>query len=133
MENKIVHLPNSELELMMILWETKEPVSRSYIEEQLKGRQSWAPTTVLNFLARLTEKGFVECRQLGRGKMNLYSAKVTEAEYLQFESNSVIGRLCGRSVRDLVANLYKNRSIDEKELDELQAFLDDARKGTDNA
>lgn len=128
MNQKIVHLPNSELEIMMVLWEAGKPVPRAYIDEQLKERQSWAPTTVLNFLARLSEKGFVLSEQQGRARSNLYSALISEEEYLEFESSSVMGRLCSRSVRNLVANLYHNRSIDEKELDELEAFIREAKK-----
>ena len=129
MKEKIVHLPNSELELMMILWEAGEPVSRAYIDEKLKGRQRWGVTTVLNLLARLAEKGFVHCEQQGKGKSNSYSAIISEEEYLEFESQAVLGRLCARSMTRLVTNLYKNKKLDQKELDELQAFLDEAKKG----
>lgn len=129
MDKKIVHLPNSELELMMILWEAGEPVSRAYIDEKLKGRQSWGVTTVLNLLARLADKGFVHCEQQGKGKSNSYSAIISEEEYLEFESQSVLGRLCARSMTRLVTNLYKSKKLDQKELDGLQAFLDEAKKG----
>ncbi len=129
MDKKIVHLPNSELELMMILWEAGEPVSRAYIDEKLKGRQNWGVTTVLNLLARLADKGFVHSEQQGKGKSNFYSAIISEEEYLEFESQSVLGRLCARSMTRLVTNLYKNKKLDQKELDDLQAFLDEAKKG----
>lgn len=129
MDKKIVHLPNSELELMMILWEAGEPVSRAYIDEKLKGRQSWGVTTVLNLLARLVDKGFVHSEQQGKGKSNFYSAIISEEEYLDFESQSVLGRLCARSMTQLVTNLYKSKKLDQKELDDLQAFLDEAKKG----
>ena len=129
MDKKIVHLPNSELELMMILWEAGEPVSRAYIDEKLKGRQNWGVTTVLNLLARLADKGFVHSEQQGKGKSNFYSAIISEEEYLEFESQSVLGRLCARSMTQLVTNLYKNKKLDQKELDGLQAFLDEAKKG----
>lgn len=129
MNKKLVHLPNSELELMMILWEAGEPVSRAYIDEKLKGRQSWGVTTVLNLLARLADKGFVHCEQQGKGKSNSYSAIISEEEYLEFESQSVLGRLCARSMTRLVTNLYKSKKLDQKELDGLQAFLDEAKKG----
>ena len=39
---EIVHLPSSELELMMIIWEAGKPVSRTDIEESL-GDKKWAP------------------------------------------------------------------------------------------
>jgi predicted transcriptional regulator len=124
-----MHLPNSELEVMMILWEAKGEVSRSYIDEKLQGRQTWGVTTVLNLLARLVDKGFVKVNSTGKGKSNFYEAIISEEEYLESESKSVLGRLCSRSMTSLVANLYKNKSLSESDLDELQAFLDEAKKG----
>lgn len=129
MKDKIMHLPNSELEVMMILWEAKGEVSRSYIDEKLQGRQTWGVTTVLNLLARLVDKGFVKVNSTGKGKSNFYEAIISEEEYLESESKSVLGRLCSRSMTSLVANLYKNKSLSESDLDELQAFLDEAKKG----
>lgn len=132
-KQEITHLPNSELELMMIIWEAGKQVSRPEIEEKLEGKQKWAPTTVLKLLSRLVERGFVFCEPMASGKKNLYSALVEEDEYLAFESRSVIGRLCGRSVKSLVANLYENKTIDDGELDELQSFIDEAKRGKSDA
>ncbi len=129
MERKIVHLPNSELELMMILWEAKEPVTRFYIDERIAKHQTWGVTTILNLLARLEKKGFVKIDAQGKGKCNYYTAIISEDEYLNAESTSTLGRLCSKRVTTLVAALYKNDKVDEKELDELQAFLDKHRKG----
>ena len=124
---EIVHLPSSELELTMIIWEAGKPVSRTDIEESL-GDKKWAPTTVLKFLSCLTERGFLRCEPMASGKKNLYFPLISEEEYLAFESNSVMGKLCGRSVKALIANLYENNTIDEKELDELQKFINEAKK-----
>ena len=128
MDKKIVHLPNSELELMMILWEANEAVPRSYIDEKIAQHQTWGITTILNLLSRLEKKGFVKCQSQGKGKSNFYSALISEEEYLDFESQSTLGRLCARGMTSLVANLYKNEKVTNEELDELQAFLDSHRK-----
>lgn len=129
MERKIAHLPNSELELMLILWEANRPVTRAEIEARLGEKPRWGPTIILKFLSRLTEKGFVQCEARGGRQMNLYTALISEEEYLEAESRSVLGRLCGRSVTNLVANLYRNQSIDEKALDELEQFIQETKKG----
>ncbi len=129
MKRKTAHLPNSELELMMIVWEAEEPVTRADIEEKLDPDHQWGPTTVLKFLSRLVEKGFLSCESQGRRQMNRYSALISEEEYLAEESRSVLGRFVGRSMTSMVANLYENQSIDDSELDELQAFINSKRKG----
>ncbi len=126
-KKEIIHLPNSELEIMMAIWEANEPVTRMYIEEKLSEKK-WAPTTILKFLSRLTEKGFLRCDSAACGKKNLYTALIPEADYLAFESGSVLGKFCGRSVKALVANLYENNTIDDSELDELQKFIESAKQ-----
>lgn len=63
-------LPDGELELMMIIWEAGEPVSRIEIEEKMDTGKLLTAGTILSYLSRLEEKGFVEREK--RGKMNYY-------------------------------------------------------------
>ena len=62
------------------------------------------------------------------GEYRIAVSYISEEEYLEFESNSVLGKFCGRSVKSLVANLYENNTIDDSELDELQKFIESAKK-----
>ncbi len=127
MKKGMVHLPNSELELMMIIWEADGAVTRGDIQAKLEHHDNWGPTTILKFLSRLVEKGFISCESLGRGQMNRYTALISEEEYLAAESKSVLGRFVGRSMVSMVANLYENQAIDDAELDELQEFINSKR------
>ncbi len=126
-KKEIIHIPSSELEIMMAIWEADGPVVRTYIDEKL-AEKKWQPTTILKFLSRLTEKGFLKCDPAASGKKNVYTPLISEEEYLEFESGSVLGKFCGRSVKALVANLYENNTIDDSELDELQKFIESAKK-----
>ena len=65
MEN-MKRLPESELRLMMIIWDAGEPVASPYILEKLVGEKDWAKTTVLNFLSRLVDRGFLTIEKRGR-------------------------------------------------------------------
>lgn len=85
---KIKRLPDSELDIILVIWEAKEPVSRAYIEQQILKKKKIATTTVLTLLSRLCEKGFVSCEK--QGNMNLYRAIVKEKDYKNFESRSLI-------------------------------------------
>ena len=53
-------LPESEQEIMMIVWEYAEPVSRFQIEEKLNVEKNIAPSTILTLLTRLEKKGFIQ-------------------------------------------------------------------------
>lgn len=120
-------LPDSELELMMIIWEAGKAVTRVEIEECLPGERRLSSTTVLSFLARLQEKGFVKVRKEGRN--NVYEAIVPKEAYLQEESRSIWKRLYQGSVKNFMTALSDGKGLTEQDLDELQEFLNQKKGG----
>lgn len=70
-------LPDSELEVMLIIWDGKEKVSTSDIMQHLKEKKS--VQLVQNALNRLEGKGFVQCEKIGR--LNHYTPLVSLDEY----------------------------------------------------
>lgn len=123
----IKRLPDSELEIMMIIWEAGEPVSSAYLMERLQGEKNWATTTVLNFLARLAERGFLEVKKQGR--INIYTPLVAEKDYIESESRSFLERLHKSSLKSFVASLYDGRSISSEDAEELKNYIDELTKG----
>lgn len=115
-------LPNSELELMMILWKAGKPMTRTEIENRLPQKRKLSKTTVLSFLSRLEDKGFVRVEKEGRN--NLYFPLVEEQEYLEQESGTILERLYGSSVKKFVAALYDGDRLSKAEIDELKDYLD---------
>lgn len=121
MGDKIKRLGDAELEIMMVLWYSTQPVTSNYILEQLQGKRKWGLSTLMTSLARLSEKGFVSCDRTTR--TNLYSALVAEEEYKVQESKSFLEKLYGNSLQSLVTNLYSNKVIDNTDIKELQEYL----------
>lgn len=119
-------LPDSELELMMIIWDAGRPVTRAEIEIQLPKERQLSATTILSFLSRLQEKGFVDVYR--EGKTNVYKAVVPKEEYLQEESRSIWKRLYQNSVGNFMTALGSGEELSEEDLDELQEFLDRERR-----
>ena len=119
-------LPDSELELMMIIWDAGRPMSRNEIEEQLPGERQLSATTILSFLSRLQEKRFVQVRKEGRN--NVYEPLVRKEDYLKQESRSIRKRLYQNSVGNFMAALGQGDELPDQDLDELQEFLDRKRK-----
>ncbi len=121
MSDKRKRLGDAELEIMMVLWYSAQPVTSNYILEQLQGKRKWGLSTLMTSLARLAEKGFVACDRTTR--TNLYSALVAEEEYKVQESKSFLEKLYGNSLQSLVTNLYSNKVIDNADIKELQEYL----------
>lgn len=128
MNTVIKRLPDSELEIMMIIWDANEPVTSAYICDKLKNKKEWKTTSVLTFLSRLVEKGFLTCTR--EGKTNVYTIAVGEQEYLEKESRTFLRKLYGNSVTAFVSSLYSSKAIGENDLAELREFIDhQAKKG----
>lgn len=123
MKKTIPRLPDSELDVMLALWNGHPDMTRMEIEAFVNQKKSLAPTTILSLLSRLEKKNFVSVRK--NGKVNLYTALIARSDYQRQESRSVLEKLYGNSLKNFVASLYHGRSIDEKELKELDEFLHD--------
>jgi len=118
-----LRLPDADLFIMKIIWRQGEGVTSAQIMEEIGSQRKWALTTVLNFLARLVDKGFVSVAK--NGKSNIYTAVVDEDKYLEKESRSFLKRLHGGSFAGLIASLYDGDTISDKDLAELRDYIDE--------
>ena len=118
--NEIKRIPESELEIMQIIWKETPPVSRAAVEEALENTHPLAPTTILTLLTRLCEKGFLSIEKEGR--TNLYRPLITEKEYLALESRSFLDRVFHGSVAGFAAALCDS-GVRKEDLEELELLL----------
>ena len=116
-------LPQSELELMMIIWNAGRPITRLEIETHMDPNHKVLPNTILSFLSRLEKKGFVKMEK--KGKINWYTPLVDENEYLQSESKSILHTLYGNSMKNFVTALYDGKAVSKEDIQELREFLDE--------
>lgn len=126
MNDKIKRLGDAELEIMLVIWDTSEPVTSNYILERLHGRRNWALSTLMTTLARLANKGFVYCDRSTR--TNYYSALISAQDYRAKESRSFLERLYGNSLHNLVTSLYDSNTINENDLSELRKFIEEIER-----
>lgn len=119
-------LPDAELELMMIIWEAGEPISRVQIEDKMDKSREVVPSTVLSLLSRLEERGYVKREK--RGKMNYYSALVQKEPYLKETGKHILKKMFGGSLANFAAALYNGEELCEEDIEELQKFIDSKTK-----
>ncbi len=127
MKKVIRRLPDSELEIMLVLWKAGRPMTSAEISDRLRNGKKWKITSVLTFLSRLAEKGFVSVEKNGRA--NLYGALIREEDYLQQESKTILEKLYGNSLTAFVSSLFDGRSVGKEDLDELRRYLEDRTGG----
>lgn len=119
-------LPDAELELMMIIWNSENPVTRVEIEEQMTSDKDVVPSTILTLLSRLEKRGFVGHEK--QGKVNYYYALADKSAYLQEEGKSILKKMFGNSLTQFVATLYSGDCLDQEDVEDLQAFIDEQRE-----
>lgn len=119
-------LPDAELELMMIIWESEKPVTRVEIEEKLSEDRDVLPNTILTLLTRLEKRGFL--RKVRDGKINYYSALVDKEPYLKEASQGILNRMFKGSLKNFAAALYDGEELSEEDAAELMEFLENKVK-----
>lgn len=119
-------LPDAELELMLIIWEAEEPISRIEIEEKMDKSREVVPSTILSLLSRLEERGFVEREK--RGKINYYSALVQKEPYLKETGKNILQKMFGGSLANFAAALYMGEELSQADVEELQKIIDGKTK-----
>ena len=121
MKKTYQRLPDSELDIMLVLWNGTPPMTRPEIEKVINKNKNIAPTTILSLLTRLEAKKFVEVTK--QGKMNLYTPLVSQSDYQANESQSVLEKLYGNSLKKFVTSLYQGKKMSSEEVQDLSNFL----------
>ena len=86
----------------------------------------FSSATILSFLSRLQEKGYLEVRK--EGKNNVYMPLIDRDSYMQAESRNILKRLYQNSAKNFLAALYDGDSLSEEELKELEDYISEKRK-----
>ena len=105
---------------MQAIWSLEPPVTAAAVQQRVS--KEWKATSVLTFLSACVTRAFLSCEKEGRQKY--YTPLVSRETYLQRESTSFVRRLCGGSVKNLVASLSDAGALTEQDIEDLRAFLD---------
>ena len=119
----IPRLPDAELMIMNIIWRGQDESTSAQVNKMLENQKDWTATTILTFLSRLVERGFLTVRKEGR--QNVYRAVIAEADYIESESKTFLEKIHGNSLTSLVAALYSGQAVNKDDLAELRKFIDE--------
>lgn len=122
-ENK--RLPESELDIMLVVWAGEGGVTAPAILEGLE--RPLTASALHSYLKRLEEKGFLACEK--RGKVNYYTPLVSREEYQRSEGRTILQKLYGGSLSRFAATLYDGERVAPEEVADLQALLEQLKEG----
>lgn len=110
-------LPDSEFEIMKAIWQLEPPVTCNQIMKLLDQEKQWKAPSVISFLLRLVEKGFLRTEKAGKERS--FYPLVEKDEYLQYETKDFINRYHGNSLKSLMSALTGDQTLDDEDLNEL--------------
>lgn len=124
---QIQQMSDAEMEIMRLIWNNGGQILFGPLMSELdkKGR-SWKANTVLTFLTRMTEKGILCVEK--RGRLNIYYAQLSENEYLEGLTQTFVSKVYGGDAKSLVAALLRRECLKKQDIDEIQAFWEEAKE-----
>jgi BlaI family penicillinase repressor len=120
MLNKNFNISEAELEIMQVLWKSKEPLTAQDVLEQIKNKD-WKYSTIATLFGRMVEKGTVTYER--RGRFFYYTPVVLEEAYKVCQAKNFISKLYSGSVKNLVASLFENNQMSDKDVEEIKKMF----------
>lgn len=119
--NKYQRLPDSELDIMLILWQGHPGMSRAEVQQAVNQKKRLATTTVQTLLSRLEKKHFVSVDK--KEQTYLYTPIISQEDYQHAESQSVLERLYENSLGNFITALYAGKKINNEKKKELEDLI----------
>lgn len=122
MEEILKSLPDSELKVMMIIWNNGGKMSTGEVLSELKDEVDWKLSTLQVILTRLTEKGFLENEKIGRN--NYYFPKIEFSKYSKHETQNFVKKMYNNSSKKLIASLIEGDDmLTDEDIEEIRKML----------
>lgn len=119
-------ISDAELEVMQVLWQSGEPIPIARVRELLAQRREWDGSTVKTLLRRLCEKGAVQAE---KREVFYYSPLISQQEYQDWSTHTLIDRVYQGSAKALAAFLVRGDQLTVDDLKQLWAMLEEADHG----
>ena len=118
-------LPDSELDIMLVIWRGGKGVEAPRILEGLE--RPLTASALHSSLKRLEEKGFLRCEKAGR--VNRYIPLISEEEYRRQAGGVVLEKLYEGSLKTFAAALWDGGRLSASQVSELRDYLDELEGG----
>lgn len=119
--NKLAQkISDSELEVMRSLWGGKQAMTLAEIRKTLSVNSAWEDSTIKTLLRRLHAKGVLKQE---KRDVYYYTPLVSEDEYEEYTTQTLINKLFQGSAKNLVASLVSSNQLSQEDLSELRKMF----------
>lgn len=116
-----IRLPEAEFDVMMAIWSGEPPMTTGYLMKVLGNARGWKAPTLISFLVRLENRGFItSCK---KGKERFYTPVANRERYLTKVTEHFVEKYHDGSFVNLLDALYHDRKFSNEEVDALLAWL----------
>ena len=116
-----IRLPEAEFEVMQAVWEGEAPMTTGYLMKAIGYSKGWKAPTLISFLVRLENRGFItSCKN---GKERLYTPVADRTTYLSRVTEDFVEKYHSGSFVNLLDSLFCDRNFSNDEVDALLAWL----------
>ena len=120
--DNIRRLPDAEFDVMVALWDCKVcPVNTAYLMENVGKQKGWKAPTLISFLSRLEEKGFIHSEK--RGKERQYYADAVKEDYIKCVTLEFVEKYHSGSLVNMIDLVYKDTDSSADKLDEMKKWF----------
>lgn len=113
-------ITKTEFEVMQVVW-TMSPVTADEIVGRLNESKEWHEKTVRTLLNRLTKKGVLGFKRIGR--QYEYYPIVSQRSYQEKETESFISRMFQGRISPLVAGFARQEKLSKEDIVELKQLI----------
>lgn len=125
MDTLVSKITDSEVEVMRVLWKAEEPLPIGDIRKRIEKTSKWESSTIKTLLRRLCEKGVVKA---DKKEVFYYYPVVSEKEYNDYTTKTLIDRIYSGSAKNLVASLIGNNKLGRNDIEELRSMFKVGKK-----
>ena len=118
-------LPDTEFEIMKVVWANEPPITTNIVMEQLGNEREWKAPTVISLMLRMVDKGFLRTEK--NGKERIYFPLVAKEDYLKFETDNFMKLYHENSFLSFVNTLYNGKQFSEQDIEELTKWVKERR------
>ncbi len=124
-ERSIPRLPDSELDIMLVLWSYDRPVRIIEIYNDLQSIRPCTKSAIHTLVDHLLQKGCIKIDfSQDKQSYKLITPLISEEDYRAAEASSFVEKLCGGSWQKLIAALVRSDNLSGADIDELTKLLD---------
>lgn len=119
-----MQLSKAEEQLMQFLWKRNKAFMKDLLEDFSEPKP--ATTTVATLLKRMSDKGFISYKTIGKSRE--YFPLVKKSDYFSKHVNGLIKNFFNNSASQFASFFTKETNLSNEELEELRKIIDQQLK-----